>query len=436
MSAEGAAPRGGDDVAGRWHALVRGFVTLVAGEGAARVFGLITILILARALGPAGFGVIAVGTAIVTWYGLMVDNATQVASTPVIARRPEAFRAVVGPVLGLRVAVALVGMAVAIGASLAFARSPLNAEVYALFTLAFLAAAPNMRWMVLAVRGSRALATSNALGQLVVLLLVAAFVSTDHDIRRVPLAYVAGEAAFTLGLAALLVRRFGVVWPRIDLPAWRETARRGLPLLVGAASRGVLLSFDLVVIAVLLGPTEAGYYGAAVKPVLLASTMVGLFSLSFLASYSASDEAARPLFRRALVGAVLLSTVAAIGIDVVAGVFVDVVFGSAFEPAAAVLAILAWRIPTMALAGIYGAALVSAGRERSVMWANLLGAAVNVPGVLLAVRVWGIDAAALVSVLSSAVIALVAHHAAVAHGSAPRLRNLVARTRRRGAARP
>lgn len=423
-----------EDVAGRWRSLVRGFAILVAGEGAARVLGLVTILILARVLGPSGFGVVAVGTAMVTWYGLMADNATQVSSTPVIARRPEAFRVIVGPVLGLRIAVASIGMVVAIGAALTFARSPLNAEVYALFTLAFLASAPNMRWMVLAVRGSRELATANAFGQLVVLILVAAFVRTDDDILRVPLAYVAGEAAFALAVAVLIARRFGLILPRIDLVAWRETARRGLPLLVGAASRGVLLSFDLLAIAVLLGPAEAGYYGAAVKPVLLASTIVGLFSLSFLASYSASDAHARGLFRRALVGAVVLSTLAAVGIGVVAGVFVDLVFGTAFGPAAAVLAILAWRIPTMALAGVYGAALVSAGREKSVMRANLAGAAVNVPGVLLAVELWGIDAAAVVSVASSAVIAVVAHHAAVAHGSAPRLRNLVARSRRRPSA--
>ncbi len=433
MTADGQDPDAGETAAGRpdaaWRRLVRGFATLVAGEGAARAFGLVAVLVLARTLGPGGFGVVAVGTAIVAWYGIMVDNATQVSSTPEISRRPGAFHSIVGPVLGLRLAVAVVGVVIVVIGSLELARAPLNAEAYALFSLAFLAAAPNMRWMVLGVNGARELAIANAFGQLVFLVLVLAFIGNEDDLLRVPVVYAIGELGFTVALAVLIGRRLGYVWPSIDLAVWRETIHRGFPLLVGAASRGALLSFDLLLIAVVLGPSSAGYYGAAVKPVLLFGTITGLFSLSFLASYSASGEGGRWLFRRALVSASILSVLCAAALSLLSGVFVDLVYGASFAPAAAVVAILAWRIPSMALASVYGSALIATGLQRWVMVSNLAGAALNIVGVVVAVQWFGIEAVALVSVLAALVIAAINHHAAVTHGAAPRVRNLLARSR-------
>src|SRR3954449_1506039 len=51
--------------AATWRILLRSFWTLVAGGGAARDFGLVTMLLLARDLGPDGFGLTAVGIALV-----------------------------------------------------------------------------------------------------------------------------------------------------------------------------------------------------------------------------------------------------------------------------------------------------------------------------------------------------------------------------------
>lgn len=411
-----------------WRRLVQGFLVLAAGEGAARLFGVIGIFVLARAIGPTGFGVVAVGTAMAAWYGLAIDNGTQVSSTPDIARRPTEFSTIVSPILGLRITVAVGAMMIVSTASFVFARSSLNAEVYALFTLAFLAAAPNMRWLALGVDGARELAFANALGQLAVMSLYIAFVHSDENILRVPLIYACGELVFSLMVMLLLARRLrGLVLPSIDLGSWLETCRRGAPLLVGAASRGVLLSFDLLVIAIALGPEFAGYYGAAIRPVLLAGTIVGLFSLQFLAAYSASGTQARSLFRRALVSSVGLSLSCAVGLSVIAIPLVAVVFGSAFAPAATLMIILAWRIPSMALAGVYASSLVAAGKANWVMRSNLAGAAFNIPAVVVAVHFFGVNAAAVVSVIASTVIALVNHHAAVRYGSAPRLRNLLAR---------
>jgi O-antigen/teichoic acid export membrane protein len=190
--------------------------------------------------------------------------------------------------------------------------------------------------------------------------------------------------------------------------------------MVGSASRGALLSFDLLVIVYAIGPGAAGYYGAAVKPVLFAGTAVGMFSLSLLASYSAaSGDVALQLYRRAARSAAAVALVAAVCLSIGAGLLVDVVYGDEFEPAAIVLAILALRIPFMALSGVYSSILIAGGGQVQLMQNNIAGAAVNVVGVLTAVKLAGIEGAAAVSVLSAVVILLLNVRSSTRSGLVP-----------------
>lgn len=398
---------------GPWRRLVGSFLTLLAGEGAARAIGLLVVLALARALGPSGFGIVVVGASLIGWYALVIDNGTQVATTATIARRPEEFKTIVQGVMGLRLALGLVvGVGFALASQL-LARSELNADVYALFAILAPVAAINLRWMVLGIHAARQLAIANVVSQVVLLAGVVGLVHDNDDILRVPLLYAASELAFALAVLVQLVPRYGVIRPTFDLPRWAETLREGAPLMVSAAARGALFSFDLLVIALVIGPTEAGYYGAALKPVQFAGTAVGLFSFSFLASFTTlSGEQARRLLHRSLRAAIVASCAFAVALAAGASLVIDLAFGDAFGPAAVVLAILALRIPLASLTGVYASVLVAASRQTAAMHASLAGGAVNIAGMLIVVPTLGIDAAAAVSCVAAAVILLLTRAAA------------------------
>jgi O-antigen/teichoic acid export membrane protein len=403
-----------------WLATLRSFGTLLAGEGAARVFGLLSIIILARQLGPHGFGPVVFGTSLLAWYWLVVDNGTQVASTPEIARNPAAFAPAVRPVLGLRIALSVTAAVVLVLGAQVFSNNEASAQLYSLFAITLPIVALNPRWLVLGVGESRLLAVANVVAQAVVLAGVVTLVHGPHDVNRVPFIVAASELLAAIVLLAGLARRFGLLWPRVELGAWWNTLRHGGPLMVGSASRGLLLSFDLLVIVYALGPGSAGYYGAATKPVLFAGTVAGLFSLSLLPSISAASASdAWHLYRRAARSAAAVSTAGALCLSVGAGVFVDIVYGDEFGPAAGVLTILALRIPFMAMSGVYTSVLIAGGQQVQLMRNNIGGAAVNVVGVLAAVKLFGIEGAATVSVCSAAVISFLNHRSSVRAGLVP-----------------
>jgi PST family polysaccharide transporter len=411
-----------------WRMLVRSFLTLLAGEGAARVLGLATVLLLARRLGPGGFGLVTFGTALVAWFGVVADAGTTLVTTRDIAREPRQFRSIAEPALGLRLAMSGAAAAILIGGALAFARSTYDRNVYIAFAIALPATALNLRWMVLGVRGARLIAFGNIAAQAVLLAGVLLFVS-GHQAMTV--AYLTDAAEFAAAglILALLVPRFGLLRPRIDFAMWRATLRQGFPLMVSSFARGIIYSFDLLVITRALGPPSAGYYGAASRPVLFFVTAIGLFYVSFLASYSAArPEAAAPLFRRTARVSLAAAVPIAIALTAGAELIVPLLFGDEYKHAAPVLAILAWKIPFSALSSPYNGLLIVENRRRSLMWNNIAGASVNIVGDLIAAPTVGIVGVAVVNLLATATILGLNYRTAVSSGLAPRLGQLLART--------
>lgn len=396
-----------------WRILVRSFATLASGETLARAFGLVGVLVLARRLGPSDFGIVSFALALVGWFGLVVDSGTEVLNVRDIAREPHRFREIADRVLGLRLAISVLSAGLFVGAVELFARSTRVRDEVVLFAVVLPALALNLRWMVLGVRAAKAVAAGNVAARVVLALGIVVFVHGPPDLHRVPFLQLVAETAYAAVIIAAVARHFGVARPRIDLTAWAATLRESLPLLVNAFARAAFYSFDIVAIEVFLGPRDVGLYSAASKPVLFVTGIIGIFSISFLSSFSAAGREAIRLLRKAVRTSLAVCLPLAALLSAGSIVFVPLVFGDAYRSAAAALAVLAWRIPIMALAGPLGTSLIAVGRQTTLMRNNVVGAVVIVAGDLVAVPALGILGAGAVSILASAIV-LVLDYRAVA----------------------
>lgn len=393
---------------GSWRILVRSFTTLLTGEVAARAFGLLGVLVLARRLGPSDFGIVSFALSLVGWFGLVVDSGTELLNVRDIAREPHRFREIVERVLGLRLAISLVAGGVFVAAVEVLARSTRVRDAVVLFAIVLPALALNLRWMVLGVRAAKAVAAGNVVARAVLALGIVVFVHGSPDLHRVPFLQLAAEASYAVVISVAVARHFGFAWPRVDLAAWIATLRQSLPLLVNAFARAAFYSFDVVAIELFLGPHKVGLYTAASKPVLFCTGAIGIFSVSFLSSFSAASraDAAHWLMRKALRTSFAVCLPIAVLLSAGSILIVPLVFGDEYERAAAVLALLAWRIPVVALSSPFGSALVAAGRQRRLMRNNVAGALLLVAGDLVAIPLLGIIGAALVSVVGTVAVLL------------------------------
>jgi O-antigen/teichoic acid export membrane protein len=407
--------------------VIRSFLTLAAGEWIARMIGAGIQIWLARQLTPGPYGIITLGIALVGWFGLVVDSGTEQLNVREISRRPERFRQLADPVLGLRLA-----LSVAAGVTLAIvtyylSTSATSSHVLPRFALVLPALALNLRWMVLGIGKARAVAYGNIASRVFLLAAVLALVTAPNNAARVPILEALSEATYGLVIVILVAKAYGFVRPRVDLAAWRSTLTQGFPLLVFGACRATILTIDVAMIALILGHGDTGLYGAALKPVAFFLGALGLFSVSFLSGYSAAPTGeTTSLFRRsALLGFGCMLVVAA---ALTAGApLVTVLFGDSYESSAAPLAVLAWMLPIAALSVPYGSVLVARERQDLLMYNNIAGAVFYVCANLIAITFGGITAAAGVRVATYALLLVLNHRVCVSRGLAPSLASVFTR---------
>lgn len=408
--------------------LLGSFGALAGGEILATLIGFVTLLVLARALHPAGLGIVVLGTTLVNWFRLVVDSGTEVIGVRDISRRPERLREIVDPLLGLRLALSGVAAALFFVAVLLIADGKDRYALW-LFALMLPVTALNLRWMVLGVRAAKSVAAGNVGSQLLILGGVLLLVNGRGDLIAVPAVQTAGEVVYALVVVSTIVSRFGPARPRLDLAAWRGMLRASLPLMGNQAARAALYGFDVFVIGVVLGSHDVGLYGAAYKPILFLSAVVGLYAVSFLSAYSAPGEwhERSSLFRRGVLVAVGMTVPMALAITLAGAPALRLAYGDSYAAAGPALAILAWTIPVMAVGVPYAQVLIAAERQRLLLRNNVLAAAFVMVGDLVAVPAFGIEGAASVTVASLALLFALNYATSVPKGLAPSLGVLLGR---------
>src|SRR5205085_2349489 len=418
VAAESTAPP--PEEVGSWRVLVRSFAALASGEVAGRAFGLVGVLVLARRLGPSDFGIVTFALSLVGWCGLGVDSGTGLLNVRDIAREPHRFRELAERVLGLRLTISILSAGLFVVAVETLGRSTRVRDAVVLFAVVLPALALNLRWMVLGIRAAKAVAVGNVAARAVLAAGIVVLVRGSPDLHRVPFVELVAETVYAVVIVAAVGRRFGLLRPRVDVAAWIATLRQSLPLLVNAFARAAFYSFDVVAIELFLGPHKVGIYAAGSKPVLFVTGLIGIFSISFLSSFSAAGaETAAELLRRSLRTSLAACLTVTILLSAGSIVVVPLVFGDAYRSAAAVPALLAWRIPIVAVGGPLGSALIADGRQTTLMRNNVLGAIVVVAGDLAAVPAVGILGAAGVSVVAAVLVLTLNYRAATDPGRRP-----------------
>lgn len=384
------------------------------------MLGLVTVVVMARRLGPGGFGVVVLGTTLVTWIKLAMDAGTETLGVRDTSRTPHRFRELTEPVLGLRLALSLGAAALLALMAIVIAETPAERETLLLFALVLPMIALNLRFMVLGVNAERAVAFANVASQALLAAGAVLLLHDPHDLSLVPLLVAATEFLYAAVILAAVGRRYGLIRPRVDRAVWRSTLREGRSLGLAGLAGAARYSLGLVLIATFLPRRDVGLYGAAYKPVVFFSTLVALFSVSFLSSYSGSTDRAErmELVRKTVALCVLVTVPTAVLLTAASPVTMQALYGSDYGGSAAPLAILAWSLPLLAVALPYANVLIWADRQAVLMRHTIAGTLTSVAGYVATIPVFGLLGAAATLVVSLALVLALNYRSAVDLGLA------------------
>lgn len=393
-----------------------GVVSLVA-SGVVQVLNVVSGILIARSLGPAGRGELA---AVTLWPALLAavaGSGTSDAVTYLASRRPDRARDVAATGLGI----ALVQGAVVVATG--YVVVPLVIGHYGgdavLASRLYLAWAPMMLPTVTGtavLRGRMSLGATNALRVAVIVFTVAGLLVALAAGRLTVLTIVAvylGANLLTLAATLAMLAARGELGMAIRRDLVRPVLGYGLRAHVGNISTLANAQAGQALISLLLAPVSLGLFSVALtvtSAVSLVGTSLALVAMPAIGSCRSPEEM-RIAFARFVRATLALSALAALATALATPLLLGRVFGRGFEPAAGPAWVLLVGATFASTNLVLGAGLNAFNRPLVSSTAQLIAAGVTAVSLAALLPALGIVGAALASSLAglAATAHMVAH---------------------------
>mgnify|MGYP000560230698 CR=1 FL=1 len=399
--------------------LFRNLSAQYAGQILARVLSLGLVLLLTRELGPDGYGVYSAGYAFVMLFMSWSDLGTRQLIIREVAKDHSRAPSYLRKLFVLRV-----GATLGIVALILVTAPLLGYEHETIVFIGLMATAKlidNVAKLYSGVlEGLERMAFSEGvevINQLIVLGISIPLVFAGYSVVYIGVAFLVAAAfkcAFTVGLYSRVRRKLELRvssgdW--IDVAFWTDILRESWPFLVGSALAVIIFDIDKVMISVMLGNAETGWYNSAYRIM----TTVGIVSGGFVSAiypqlsrfHAGSDEARfNTMLDTATKYMAALGVPMAVGTVITADEIILLFFGSEFQNSIVVLQALIWAQVGM-FVGQVGTTTIKAIDKQHVNPINAaIAATTNIALNFVLIPLWGILGAAIATVLTEIVAIL------------------------------
>lgn len=357
----------------------RNFFALGAGEAIARLIAFAATVYLARTLGPGGYGIIGLATAVLLYFTYLADCGIETLGVREIAADPGRVTTLAPAVMSLRLTVAaLLAVLLAAGGLLVLPQP--DGAILAVYGLTLLGVAANTRWIHLGLEDAPRVALARIAGESTMVVLVILMVRSAGDLARVPLAQFTGDMLAML-LLGLWLRRRGVVLPlRWDRPAAGPVLKKAFPLVLHALLGLMIYNSDLIFLRAFWTPADVGQYVAAYTLISFLLNLGIAYSQSLLPTLTRlAPEPARQqaLYQTSMAQVFAAAFPVAVGGYLLAPGIILFVFGPGYQSSPNALAILIWTIPVAFYRNVPQMALIAAGRQDRVLRTTFVAAMLN-----------------------------------------------------------
>jgi len=387
----------------------KGFIWQAAAFLVARISMLASTVVLARVLGPADFGLVSLGLAIVLTLNVIADLGASQALV-YLPRSPRRTDAALGMSLAGSLFLALVWVLVAptIATGLGDPEAGPTLQVLALvIVFTSLGQVPDAM-LRKELQFSRRLPGELTRGLLRGLVAVGLALA-GFGAWSLVIAEVLGALGYALVSWTMLRARPGPVRGWVDRIELRALTHFGIRAAMNGALATVVVNVDYVIVASMLGTTALGVYLVGFRiPELLILSVFQVFSQVTYPVYTKINDDAERLRRALLLSLRVQATygmAVAAAIAVTAPIVVPLVFGAPYQEAVPVMQAIACYAVCISLAVSAVDIFKSVGRPELGIWMGVARLLVLTPGLLLATR-WGIVGVAVAQALVALLFAV------------------------------
>ena len=398
------------------------FLFLAGGEIGARVIAFVATALIARRLGASGFGQIAFAMAVVSQFGTAILIAVGEGGARDVAHHPQDTVRIAFTGIILRICCVVVAIATVVLFGVVLRLSPGARVMTLLYAVALIPTALDPAWVYKGLGRTARVGVSLVISQACNLLFIVLLVKSAADVTRVPAGQFVGDLTAALFLAVALLKGKGYV-PSVK--AVVKMARDAKLLMASRMLRSVVVSFDLLLLGVMVSAEHVGWYSAAYRIVFFVVAIISAAHVAFLPeiTQAASDpHSLSSILSRAIGLALTVTLPFVIGGILIATPLMQLVFGKGYEQGAPVLQILLLSLLVLGIHGVARIIFISMRQLRLEMLITGGGAVVNVIANFSLIPIYGIRGAAIATVAGETAILIGAFATLARMGIRPRLK--------------
>jgi len=354
---------------------------MAVAQVAAGICGFFTLVVLSRALGPANFGILGFGTAVLAFVGLLTTLGTDQYGAREISRAEGPVGRICARLVGLRLVLA----AVSYLALLAFAawgnRGSTEADILMIQGTGVFVTALTLDFIFQGMRRLEWVAVRQIATAAIVLAAAFFLVHGAGDLYAAAWIYPIAGAAVVIVVLVAGVRR--VIAFRLDGPAagLGTIMSAVVPIAVSGTMQAVILNTDVVMLGLFRDNEEVGLYTAIMRLVLFALMPAGLVVAAMFPELARKMDSPTAMRDGAKQFATLLLFIGfplPCLVLIVPEQTVGLIYGESFMAATAVVAPMMSFVLIIYLRMIFGTPLVAWNMERQHMKLSILAAVTNV----------------------------------------------------------
>jgi O-antigen/teichoic acid export membrane protein len=376
------------------------------------ILGLLAVAVMARYLGPIGFGEYTTAFTFLSFFGIIADLGLTLVTVQMISAPGADENRVVRNLLAMRLVSAAVLLAAAplVAIFLPYSSAIRLAVWAALPSFLFTALNQILVGVFQKHLSMGKVSIAETVGRIVLFLGVVASAFFDWGLFGMMLSVSVGSAVnFILHLAFSL--RYIKPGFSFQWPLWREVMTKSWPLALTIIFNLLYLKTDTLILSLMRRQYEVGIYGAAYKVIDILTTLPFMFAGVIMPIMTAAwlgrqADYFKKVLQKSFDLMVILSLPLFIGAQFVAEPIMVMVAGGDFAGSGGVLRILMAAAALVFLSCLLSHAMVAIGRQKEIIGSYFFTAATSVAGYLIFIPRYSYFGAAAVTVYSELTITI------------------------------
>ena len=382
------------------------------GKVVSTILGLVSLAMMARYLGQAGFGSYTTVINYVSFFAIIADLGLTLVTVQMISLPNADETKILNNLFGLRLVsiVLFLGLAPIVAIFLPYS---LYIKIGILIAaISFLFPALNQVLIGLfqkKLRMDKAV-IAETLGRILLVAGIYLTIIFKQGLIGILWASVAA-AAFNFLIAYLLATKFHFLKPNFDFKLWQEVIKKSWPLTVTIVLNLLYLKTDTLILSFIKSPGEVGLYGAAYRIIDVLTTLPFMFAGIILPILtSAWFEEKKDYFAAVLQKSFDLMAIFSIPITagtlILARPLIILVAGNDFADSGLILKILIFTLEAIFLGCMFSHAVIAIGRQKKMIGSYIFVSVSSVILYLIFIPIFSYFGAAFVTIYSELAIAL------------------------------